>query len=181
MLKKIVGVFSAILCILIGGFLYSKKDTNMATIKVISAAFQEGQMIPKKYSCKGDNISPEISWSGAPAQTKSFALICDDPDAPKGTWVHWVVFNIPAHVVSLPEGVDPVSLGATVGKNSWGSQQEGFGGPCPPSGVHRYFFTVYAVDQMLNFDKNATKEKVLAALQGHIAAQGQLMGRFSAQ
>ncbi len=148
-------------------------------IQVESAAFTEGGMIPKKYTCDGQDISPPLSWSGAPEGTKSLALISDDPDAPVGTWVHWVMYDIPADVSGLPENVPPnekLENGAVQGTSSFG--RIGYGGPCPPGGTHRYYFKLYALDTMLNLSPGAKKEAVLEAMEGHILAQGELMGRY---
>ncbi len=151
---------------------------NMATIQVTSSAFEHEGTIPSKYTCDGEDISPPLAIAGVPGNAKSLALICDDPDAPGGTWVHWVVFNLPATVKSLPEKVDIAVHGAIEGKNSW--QKSEYGGPCPPSGTHRYYFKFYALDiATLDLDQKATKEDVLAAMEGHIVVEGQLMGKYS--
>lgn len=145
-----------------------------------SSAFAQGQSIPNEYSCKGRNISPALAWSGAPANTVSYALILDDPDAPAGTFVHWVLFNIPAIAHSLPQGLshDPTFTdGAAQGNNSGNRQY--YEGPCPPSGTHRYFFKLYALDTRLELPPGATADQVTKAMQGHILAQGELMGTFS--
>jgi len=144
-----------------------------------SPAFAPQGAIPAKYSCDGEDVSPPLEWSGAPADTKSFALIVDDPDAPIGTFNHWILFNIPASVNQLPEGVprkDTLADGSRQGKTSW--RKVGYGGPCPPSGTHRYFFKLYALDTMLNLPAGATKEEVLQAMSGHILATGELMGTY---
>ena len=110
-----------------------------------SAAFKDGEKIPEKYSCDGEDVSPPLEWTPAPDKTKTLAIICDDPDAPMGTWVHWVVFNVPADIVQLPENVPPereLNNGAIQGMNDF--KKIGYGGPCPPSGTHRYFFKIYA-------------------------------------
>ncbi len=145
------------------------------SLQLTSDAFTNGQSIPAKYSCKGKNISPALAWNEPPAGTKSFALIVDDPDAPMGTWVHWVLFNIPAETRSLQENANPNAISA--GKNSSGNMR--YDGPCPPSGTHRYFFKLYALDAALSLSPGATKEQVLQAMQSHILAQGELMGTFS--
>jgi hypothetical protein len=148
-------------------------------LKVSSPAFQEGDLIPQTYTCDGRNVSPPMAWAGAPADAKSFALICDDPDAPVGTWVHWVLFNVPAGTSELPENVAPektLAFGERQGRNSWG--KIGYGGPCPPGGTHRYFFRVYALDTLLSLEAGASREQVDKAMQGHILAQGHLMGRY---
>ena len=152
------------------------------SLELKSDAFVNGQSIPAKYSCTGKNVSPALTWNDPPAGTQSFALIVDDPDAPVGTWVHWVLFNIPADERSLPEdlpvtgkNVDPNAI--YFGKNSSGNTR--YDGPCPPSGTHRYYFKLYALDSLVDLLPGATKEELLKAMQGHILAQGELMGTFS--
>lgn len=145
------------------------------SLELTSDAFVNGQSIPAKYACTGRNISPALSWSEPPAGAQSFALIMDDPDAPGGTWVHWVLFNIPAEARNLQENLDASAM--SVGKNSWGDP--GYGGPCPPSGTHRYVFKLYALDSTLSLSPGATKEQVLKGMEGHILAQSELMGTFS--
>ncbi len=148
-------------------------------MKILSPAFQHEGMIPDKFSCKGKDISPMLKWENAPAGTKSFVLVCDDPDAPMGTWDHWLLFNIPASVTELPEGVPAqaeLPNGARHGKNSWGRKD--YGGPCPPGGTHRYFFKFYALDTLLDLKPGASKKELLKAMQGHILAQTELMGKF---
>jgi Raf kinase inhibitor-like YbhB/YbcL family protein len=151
------------------------------TIKVTSTAFQEGGMIPQQYTCDGANISPPLSWTGVPGGVKTLALITDDPDAPKGVFTHWVLFNLPASSRELPENVpaqERLPDDAKQGTNSF--KKIGYGGPCPPSGdeAHRYFFKLYALDTELALDAGATKEQLLKAMDGHIVAEGQLMGRY---
>lgn len=148
-------------------------------IKVASPAFDNGGMIPKKYAGDGEDFSPPISWSGVPDGAKSIALIADDPDAPIGTWVHWVIFNMPPDEKGLREGVPAVAMlsnGAAQGVNS--SRKLGYEGPYPPSGTHRYYFKVYALDKMLGCRSGITKKELLGAMEGHILAQGELMGRY---
>jgi Raf kinase inhibitor-like YbhB/YbcL family protein len=145
-----------------------------------STAFAEGEPIPQKYSCDGEDISPPMKWTDPPESTMSFALIADDPDAPVGTWVHWVLYNLPADTRSLPEAFPSdadVSDGSMNGENSWG--QLGYGGPCPPSGTHRYFFKLYALDLNLDMAAGATKDELLQAMEGHILAETELMGTYS--
>ena len=148
-------------------------------IELKSSAFEPGGMIPPKYTCDGENVSPPLSWQAPPEGTRSLALICDDPDAPMGTWVHWVLFNLPADTAQLTENI-PTSRelpgGARQGKNDFG--KIGYGGPCPPSGTHRYFFKIYALDTPLQLQPGATKSQLLKAMEGHIIARGQLMGRY---
>jgi Raf kinase inhibitor-like YbhB/YbcL family protein len=156
------------------------KGGQAMSIEVKSTAFTDGGMIPKLYTCQGKDISPPLSWTGVPAEAKSLALIMDDPDAPRGTWVHWVVYNIPPDSKGLDENVPrgaSLSNGAKQGKNSW--PKSGYGGPCPPSGTHRYYFKVYALDIVLPQQSEGTKADILKAMKGHILAEGQLMGTYS--
>ena len=149
-------------------------------ITVTSSAFSEGGIIPVKYTCDGEEISPPISWEKIPPQARSIALISDDPDAPAGTWVHWVIYNIPSETNGLPEKVPAVTKlgdGSFQGINS--SHKIGYDGPCPPSGTHRYFFKVYALDTKLSLPAGATKKSLEEAMEGHVLGQGQLMGRYS--
>jgi Raf kinase inhibitor-like YbhB/YbcL family protein len=149
-------------------------------LQLTSPAFTAGGPIPARYSCDGEDISPELRWTDPPAGTASFALIFDDPDAPRGTWVHWVLFNIPAEVRGLAEGVPgdvELADGARHGENDFGGP--GYGGPCPPGGTHRYFFKLYALDQVLDLAALATKAELEAAMQGHLLAQAELMGTYS--
>jgi Raf kinase inhibitor-like YbhB/YbcL family protein len=146
-----------------------------------SEVFLEGEPIPSKFACNGDDISPPLAWSGAPENTNAFVLIMDDPDAPVGIWVHWVLFNIPGNATVLDVGLPAdaeLPDGSQQGTNSWG--RGGYGGPCPPSGVHRYFFKLYALDAPLALDESATKEDVLAAMEGHTLMETELMGTYSA-
>jgi Raf kinase inhibitor-like YbhB/YbcL family protein len=143
--------------------------------ELASSAFGSGAEIPSKYTCEGSDVAPALSWSGAPAGTKSFALVMDDPDAPRGTWVHWVVVDLPPSATSLPEG-GQLPQGARSGTNSW--NRTGYGGPCPPSGRHRYFFELYALDTLLRQLAKPTKEQLEGAMNGHILAQAQLMGTY---
>ena len=139
-----------------------------------SSAFADGFTIPKKYTADGANVSPPLSWSDVPAGTQSFALICDDPDAPRGTWVHWVVFNLAADATSLPENV---SGAGTDGGNDFGKL--GYGGPSPPRGnPHRYFFKLYALDAPLKLANGATKGQVEQVMKGHVLGQAQWMGTY---
>lgn len=156
-------------------------DEKMA-IKVTSTAFQDGGMIPKEYTCDGANVSPPLAWEGIPEKAKTLALIVDDPDAPAKTWVHWVVFNLPATTKALPADV-AFQEGAT-GKGVQGTTDfrgTDYGGPCPPNGTHRYFFKLYALDTELSPDSKTTKDELLKAMEGHVIAEGQLMGRYSKQ
>jgi Raf kinase inhibitor-like YbhB/YbcL family protein len=152
------------------------------TMKIFSSAFKDGQRIPSKYTCDGQDVSPPLEWESVPDGTESFSLICDDPDAPRGTWVHWVVYEIPPNMKNLAENVRPErepGSGIRQGKNDW--PKIGYGGPCPPSGTHRYYFKLYALDTKLNLKPGVTKEQLLQAMKGHILAETQLMGIYSRQ
>ena len=148
-------------------------------IIIKSPAFVPGGKIPGKYTCDGMDISPPLTWTSGPEGTKTFALICDDPDAPMGTWVHWVLFNLPADITEFRENVPPereLESGAKQGMNDF--RKIGYGGPCPPGGVHRYFFKLYALDTEINLEAGATKAELLKAMEGHILAEGQIIGRY---
>lgn len=151
------------------------------SFEISSSAFANGEAIPAKFSCNGNNTSPALTWTEPPAGTQSFVLIMDDPDAETGTWVHWVIFDIPASTRNLTEGMPPspqLSDGSLQGYTSAGST--GYYGPCPPSGTHRYFFKLYALDTRLSLPDIATgKEEVVAAMEGHILANAELMGTVS--
>jgi len=149
-----------------------------------SAAFKDGAPIPAKYTCDGVDVSPPLAWSGAPAGTRSVALIADDPDAPGGTWVHWVLYNLPAEVSDLPENIAKVESldlgGARQGRNDF--RRPGYGGPCPPPGpAHRYFFKLYALDTRLELKAGAQNKDVEAAVEGHALGSAQLMGTYARQ
>lgn len=146
-----------------------------------SSAFKAGDSIPRRYTCEGEDVSPPLHWSVPPAATKSFVIIVDDPDAPVGTWVHWVMYDLPLDLRGLTEGIpatDHLSNGALQGLNDF--KRIGYGGPCPPPGkAHRYYFKLYALDVTLNLKPRATKAQVLDASKGHVLAEAQLMGRFA--
>ena len=146
-----------------------------------SSAFQPNGEIPSVHTCEGEDKSPPLSWSGAPAGTKSFALVVDDPDAPdpaapKRVWVHWVMYDIPTGTTSLAEGAQTAPAGARDGQNDWG--KPGYGGPCPPIGRHRYFHKIYALDAVLGDKGQLKKSELEAAIKGHILAQGELIGTY---
>jgi len=149
-------------------------------IELTSSAFQNGGAIPVRYTCEGENLSPPLAWSALPNGATSVALICDDPDAPAGTWVHWVLYNLPATATELREKVAPAAAlpnGARQGTNSF--QKIGYGGPCPPPGkAHRYFFKLYALDSELGLKSAPTKEELVQAMEHHILGEGQLMGTY---
>jgi Raf kinase inhibitor-like YbhB/YbcL family protein len=156
--------------------------TEVRQIQITSPAFEDGGMIPQQYACDGDNISPPLSWGSVPEGTKSIALIVDDPDAPGGTFVHWVLYDLPAEVQDLPEDLPPDKAFPVGGKQGINSTSRlGYTGPCPPRGTHRYFFRLYALDTMTNLPAGETREKLREAMEGHILAQGQLMGRYKRQ
>ena len=181
----IVGIGATVL--LVGGYFASQlgrqspeEGSTMRdmenTFTLTSAAFENGGEIPATYTCDDKNISPPLSWGRVPEGTKSLAFIMDDPDAPSGTWDHWVMFNIPPSVSGIEEGREPKGVS---GKSSFG--RGGYGGPCPPSGVHRYFFHFYALDAELDLPEGASKTEILAATEGHILAQAELMGKYERQ
>ncbi|MBI4455597.1 MAG: YbhB/YbcL family Raf kinase inhibitor-like protein [Acidobacteria bacterium] len=150
------------------------------TFELKSSAFQQNQPIPKKYACDGTDVSAPLSWSDPPEGTKSFALIVDDPDAPVGTWVHWVLYDLPAATRTLTEAIpaqEALKTGGSQGINDF--KKVGYGGPCPPPGrAHRYFFKLYALDQKTSLKPRATKEQLLNAMKGHILAETQLVGTY---
>jgi len=149
-----------------------------ADLSLKSQAFAPNSQIPSQYTCQGDDVSPALVWQNSPTNTRSFVLIVDDPDATNGTWTHWILFNIPAVVQSLPES-SKSPVGAISGRNSWG--KTGYGGPCPPSGTHRYFFRLYALDTLLSLNASATVQDVTKAMQKHILANTELMGLYKKQ
>jgi Raf kinase inhibitor-like YbhB/YbcL family protein len=145
------------------------------SIQITSSAFTEGGRIPRIYTCDDQNVSPPLAWMGLPTNTVSQALIMDDPDAPSGSWVHWVLFNLPPGLTGLEQGENGTGM---EGKNDFGTI--GYGGPCPPRGSnHRYFIKIYALDTQLDLKAGATKAQLENAMKGHILAQGQLMGRYA--
>lgn len=155
-------------------------DSLEDSMNLTSTAFAYGEFIPAKFSCKGEDVSPSLTWTEPPAGTHSFALIMDDPDAPMGTWVHWVLFNLPASARGLSEGM-PADLTFTDGslQGITSARSHGYHGPCPPSGTHRYFFKLYALDTRLSLTSDANKADLLSAMEGHILGQADLMGKFS--
>jgi len=155
------------------------KGTAMK-LHLTTTAFAEGQPIPRRHAFDDQDISPALQWSGVPSAAKSLALICDDPDAPMGTWVHWVIYDLPPAASGLSEGVPKspeLANGAKQGVNDY--KRIGYGGPCPPPGKpHRYFFKLYALDTMTSLKPGATKKDLLKALDGHVLAEGELMGTY---
>jgi hypothetical protein len=162
-------------------FSQTKTHHKKMEIKLYSTAFKDGEFIPSKYSCEGSNVSPQIHWNEELKDVKSFAIIVDDPDAPGGDFVHWVIYNIPANIRELHEDVTPsrnISDIILLGTNSFG--HIGYGGPCPPPGKpHRYFFRIYALDTLLHhLEPGATKVQLEKAMQGHVIGEGKLMGKY---
>jgi len=158
------------------------KEVN-PVMKLTCPSFESQKEIPKKYTCDGEDVSPPLSWSNVPEGTKSFVLIVDDPDAPdpanpRMTWVHWVIYNLPATIASLPEGVQEKDLpkGVLQGLNDW--KKPGYGGPCPPIGKHRYFHKLYALDSVLPDLKQPTKAKLEKAMEGHVLSKAELVGLY---
>lgn len=155
--------------------------TTMMTMTITSPAFEPGGPIPKQYTCDGQDISPALNWQGVPDEARSLVLIVDDPDAPdpaapKMTWVHWVLYNLPPQTTGLPESVRELPAGTREGVNDW--KRTGYGGPCPPIGRHRYFFRLYALDTVLPDLGRPTRARLEEAMQGHVLAEGQLMGTY---
>ena len=147
----------------------------MDILKVTSPSFKDGEMLPDKFTCDGENISPAINWRELPMGVKSLALICDDPDAPSGDFVHWVVYNIPADIEGFKENAE-ISDIADLGVTDYG--RGGYGSPCPPSGVHHYHFKVYALNEMIETEKALDKYDLLDRMEGHILANGEIVGLY---
>ena len=149
-------------------------------IQVTSPVFEEGGEIPRKYTCDDLDVSPPLEWTDVPEGTKTIVIVCDDPDAPMKTWVHWVIFNIPGDVTRLPENVPPekeLANGARQGMNDF--HKVGYGGPCPPSGTHRYFFKIYALDSTLDLPAGISKSHLMIAIEGHVLSESHLMGTYT--
>lgn len=161
-----------------GAHLSAAPGIRLASMSVTSRAFGNGGAIPVDYSCDGANRSPPIAWSAPPEGTKTLAIVLDDPDAPGGTFVHWVVYDLPPSTLTLSEGADLAALGALEGTN--GFDRPGYGGPCPPRReMHRYYFHVYALDKALGLKPGASRDEVDAAMSRHVLAEGALMGTFA--
>jgi Raf kinase inhibitor-like YbhB/YbcL family protein len=159
---------------------FSAETKTAAGLQLTSAAFQQGAAIPRKHTCDADDVSPPLRWANPPSGTKAFALIADDPDAPGGTWVHWVIYDLPGEAKELPDGTaktETLSNGAKHGVNDF--RKVGYGGPCPPLGAaHRYYFKLYALDAPTNLKPRATKQQLLDAMKGHVLGEAELMGRY---
>lgn len=152
----------------------SDKTMEVFNMEIKNPAFQNNENIPAEYTCDGEDVSPELEISGIPENAVSLVLIMDDPDAPVGTWDHWIVFNILPTTTQISKGTEPQGI---KGKNSWG--RTGYGGPCPPSGTHRYFFKLYALDINLELEEGATKRQIEEAMQNHIVGKAELMGTYN--
>lgn len=146
-------------------------------MKLKSSAFKHESLIPIKYTCNGDDISPPLAWSDLPENTVSLVLICDDPDAPMGTWDHWILFNIPPSLKGFEENIEEFHPDVRFGRNSW--KRNDYGGPCPPDREHRYYFTLYALDKKLSLKNGVTKHEVITAMHGHILDETVLLGRYN--
>lgn len=175
---KISFILISVIFLLAAGCI--EKEDNMDKISILAEGFKDGELIPDEYTCKGKDVSPSLSWTGIPAGTKSITLIMDDPDAPGGTFVHWVLYNVPSETRKLAPGMPlyrTFSDGTIQGMTDFG--QPGYGGPCPPPGKpHRYYFKIYALDTDLNLQPGATKSQVESAMKGHVLAKGELMGKY---
>lgn len=173
-------MFTLLLAFALASATPAAEPKGRSTMQLTSSAFTAGGDIPRKYTCEGGDVSPQLSWSNAPAGTKAFALIADDPDAPAGTWVHWVIYDLPADTKELAEGVattETLTNGAKQGANDF--RKVGYGGPCPPPGLpHRYFFKLYALDAPTGLNPRATKQQLLEAIKGHTLGEAEVMGRY---
>jgi len=193
MRQALIGLWAALLLTSCGGRSIPTEavlpdEPETVTILLLSPAFADGGTIPPSYTCDGTDISPPLSWTGVPEAARALALICEDPDAPRGTWTHWLLINLPASVTALKEGIPTAELvtstpggqpddDARQGRNDFGTL--GYGGPCPPSGTHRYVFRLYALATRLDPGSGATRERLLQAMKGHILATGRLIGRYA--
>jgi Raf kinase inhibitor-like YbhB/YbcL family protein len=187
MTNKLISFFAVSSSLLLAGCSNGTQQSGPAStakdapaLLLSSAAFADGQPIPDKYTCHGQDISPPLQWSGVPSQAKSIALTCEDPDAPSGTFTHWVIFDVPTTATGLSEDVSKtatLSDGSQQGKNGFGNT--GYNGPCPPGGkTHHYIFKVYALDDAVTLDSGAGKDDLLNAMNGHVLAQGELTGTY---
>ncbi|MGE5679414.1 MAG: YbhB/YbcL family Raf kinase inhibitor-like protein [Bacillota bacterium] len=182
MYRAAIGIlFSLISILLISGTAVSqtRSKAKRMDIKLESPDFKNGDFIPSKYTCDGENISPALNWSKPSDKVKNYCIIVEDPDAPGGDFTHWILIDIPGNLTSLPEDVTNqknLPDGAEMGTND--ARRIGYFGPCPPSGVHRYYFRIYALDTILKMDAGATKKEVLNAMENHIIAKGELLGKY---
>lgn len=168
MIKRICGCLIFLLALLEG--------ESVMAFELMSPSFTQGGKIPSQFTCDGSNISPALIWKDLPKGTQSLVLIMDDPDAPVGTWDHWILYNIPPSTTTLSENLQTAPQGSEYGKNSW--NQLGYGGPCPPDREHRYFFKLYALDTTLSSHSGLTKKEIEKKMIGHILATVELMGRY---
>ncbi len=174
---KTAGWFLAVIII----FNQPSAASEEGSMELYSSAFENEHQIPVEHTCEGDDLSPELAWSDVPEEAKTLALICEDPDAPNGTWIHWVAYNIPAKLYGLPEGIsddEKLENGMMQGVNDF--KNYGYGGPCPPHGhgIHRYFFRLFALDSKLKLSPGATKTELLDAMEGHILEEAEYMGKY---
>lgn len=155
-------------------------ETDAEELTITSTAFAEEGLIPAKYTCKDENVSPKLKWEGLPKETKSIVIICGDTDSHAGTWIHWLVYDIPGNLNSIPENADINKIGAKLGKNSWGKNE--YNGPCPSPGIpHKYCFKIFALDIKLNLESGKTVDEIEVAMKEHIIAKGELMGFFKSR
>lgn len=177
-MKKLISILACLLSAHnVSAFAAMTTPTNTKTFSLHTNAFRNLGPIPKLYSCDDQDISPDLTWQNIPAKTKSLALILSDPDAPSGTFYHWVLYNIPPTLTNLPEGIHQLPEGVMVGKNSWGKQQ--YNGPCPPKNAeHRYVFTLYALDIMLPLNAGADVSALMSAMRNHVVNKAILTGLF---
>ena len=159
---------------------FAAEHPDKSAMQLTSSAFAEGQPIPAKYSCDDRNVSPPLKWTGTPESAKRLALIADDPDAPVGTWVHWVLYDLPANTTELPEDLPKGQYTPGGGKQGLNDFKHlGYGGPCPPFGSHRYVFRLYVLDTTLEKTQGASRENLLRAMKGHVVANGRLTGKYA--
>jgi Raf kinase inhibitor-like YbhB/YbcL family protein len=180
-MKRFLLVSIILLLSILTGFKFIKnQEIKMERINLNSSSFKEGEVIPSKYTCDGKNISPALNWDKPSEEVKRFVIIMEDPDAPGGNFVHWIVYNIPGNVTHFPEDVTPIKNipdEVLLGTNGFG--HIGYGGPCPPSGTHRYFIRIYGLNNALHLEAGAEKAELIRAMDKHIVAEGVLMGKYS--
>lgn len=179
--RKYIGLL-LVLFATINTFPQQEKGNIKMDIKIESRAFGNGENIPSKYTCDGENISPQLNWTCSVEKVKTFLLFVEDPDAPGGNFTHWIVYNIPSKINYLMENSTPtknIPDEILMGTNDFG--RIGYGGPCPPSGSHRYYFRIYGLDTAIHLDSGATKKEIMKKMEGHIEARGELMGRYQRQ
>lgn len=179
-IKSSLMIFGVLLYGSILGSALSAAEVKRGSLELKSSAFQAGGDIPRKHTCDANDVSPELSWSNIPVGTRAFAMITDDPDAPAGTWVHWVIYDLPADTKELAEGVpttEALTNGAKQGTNDF--RKLGYGGPCPPPGLpHRYFFKLYALDAPTGLKPGASKQQLLKAIENHVLGEAEIIGRY---